>query len=293
MKLICLFFVFPTLAFSQATIKGLIVNKRTGDKIPYATVGLAIENIGTNALEDGSFELILSTPKPNDTLLFSSAGFETFKLLIINEHLSNIRIELSPIEINLPEVVIKNKQATQSVTLNDFTNCGNHFAGSNGFQTQLGQHFRTSEVNSMLTEIKICRLAGVFNPEKTIFRIRIYDMDTSTMAPSIDLCKEIIETKTSSRLVRINLSKYKIYIPCKDFFVAIEWLKISINEHKSVIKQSGLEKAYTGYRPSIGWTDNYNACMEAWSLDNRGNWKPMSESFNKKTSVAIAATVEY
>ena len=62
---------------------------------------------------------------------------------------------------------------------------------------------------------------SVFDPEKTIFRIRIYDMDTITKAPSSDLCDEVIEVKTRSKFINLNLEKYKINIHNKDFFVAV------------------------------------------------------------------------
>ena len=46
------------------------------------------------------------------------------------------------------------------------------------------------------------------------------------------------------------------------------------------------------YRPSIGWTDNLNPKMEAWSLDYNNVWRPMWK-MNNKTSISIAAKVKY
>jgi hypothetical protein len=251
------------------------------------------ENIGTNANEDGDFSLISKTNRANDTLIISCVGFVTQKIPVDGNNKADLVIELTEQETILNEIVVKNKITWTTVTLNEFSKCGNNFLTSNGFQTQLAQHFQVEEENSLLTDIKICRMSiGLLDPEKTIFRIRIYDIDTLTKSPSIDLCDQIIEVKTRSKIINLNLEKYKIHIPTKDFFVAIEWLKIPFNESKSKMKVNGKELENITYRPSIGWTDNVNEKMEAWMLDYKNVWRPLFK-MNNKTSVSISATVKY
>ena len=132
----------------------------------------------------------------------------------------------------------------------------------------------------------------VLHPEKTKFRIRIYDIDSVTMGPTHDLCDSII-VKTGSKFITVNLEKYKIRIPQKDFSVAIEWLKIPHNESKHKIKHADGKVTETiTYRPSIGWTDNQHSTMEAWMLDYKGTWRPMFNMHNK-TGVSISAKVKY
>ena len=251
------------------------------------------ENIGTNANEDGKFTLRSQGIKENDTLIISCVGYSTRKLPIDKVNRIGLVIELTEQVTILNEVVVKNKTSWTTETLNDFSKCGNSFITSSGYQTQLAQHFEVKKDNSILTEIKICRFAiGLILPEQTIFRIRIYDIDTITKSPSTDLCDQIIEVKTRSKVININLEKYKIRIPSKDFFVAVEWLKIPYNESKSKMKSNGKEVEHISYRPSIGWTDNKNSKMEAWMLDYKNVWRPMFK-MNNKTSVSISATVKY
>ena len=133
---------------------------------------------------------------------------------------------------------------------------------------------------------------SVIDPDKTIFRIRIYDIDTLTKAPSTDLCDQIIEIKTKGKFINLNVEKYKIFIPNKDFFVAIEWLKIPYNENKRKTKVNGKEVEYITYSPSIGLTENISENMEAWMLDYNNIWRSMFP-MNKKTSVSISAKVKY
>ncbi|PJE46209.1 MAG: hypothetical protein CUR34_09475 [Sediminibacterium sp.] len=103
------------------------------------------------------------------------------------------------------------------------------------------------------------------------------------------LIGQIIEVKTRSKKVIVNLEKYKIRIPKKDFFVAVEWLKIPYNESKSTIKINRKETEHITYRPSIGWTENPNLQMEAWMLDYKNNWRRIFKS-TLRTSVSISET---
>lgn len=292
MKLSLLLIICPVFLFGQQAITGRVISAQTKTAISFATVGLIKKNIGTTANEEGFFSLAF-TSNQVDTLIFSCVGYETLKLPINFNQYQNLTIELSEKISVLAEVIVSNKARSTTVTLNDFSNCGNNFVGSSGYQTQIAQHFQVQAENALLSQIKICRMSISFlSTEKTIFRIRIYDMDTLTKVPSKDLCNEIIEVKTKNETVHLNLEKYKIYIPKKDFFVAVEWLKIPYNESRSKVKVNGKLEEHVSYRPSIGWTDHVNAKMEAWMLDYRNIWQPMFKMKNK-TSISIAATVKY
>ena len=293
MKLFISLLISPVFCFGQISITGKVINKQTKESIAFATVGLVKENIGTNALEDGSFQLNSIKPIINDTLIISCLGFVTVKLPVANLRKGKSIFELPEQQTILDAVTVKSRTSWTSETLNDFSNCGNHFISSGGYQTQLAQHLQALEYNSILSEVKICRMSSfLIGPEKTIFRIRIYDIDTLTKSPASDLCDQIIEVKTRSKTVIVNLEKYKIRIPNKDFFVAVEWLKIPYNESKSTIKINGKETEHITYRPSIGWTDNPNPAMEAWMLDYKNIWRRMFKS-TIRTSVSISATVKY
>lgn len=293
MRLLIIFIFSPHYFFGQVFFEGKVINAKSKDIIPFATIGLMKENIGTNAIEDGSFSLLSKPSKANDTLIISCVGFVTQKLPVSGNSITNLIIELTEQVTVLNEVVVLNKTTWTTITLNDFSKCGNNFLTTNGYQTQLAQHFKVDDFNSLLTDIKICtKSMGILDPEKTIFRIRIYDIDTVTKSPSSDLCDQIIEVKNKSKFINLNVEKYKILIPNKDFFVAIEWLKIPYNEKKRKIKINGNEEEYITYGPSIGWTDNFNEKMDAWMLDYNNIWRPMFK-MNTKTSVSISATVKY
>lgn len=293
MKQVIFWLLFPFYTISQITYSGKVINRKTKEAIPFATVGLIKENTGTTSNEDVSFSLQSKNTKTNDTLLISCVGYATLQMPVSTQQPANISIELTEQATLLKEVVVTSKRQRQTTTLNDFSKCGSYFVGSNGYQTQLAQHFEVPVENSLLSAIKICRMGfGLLDPEKTIFRIRIYDIDSATKGPAVDLCNQVIEVKTRSRVVNLDLEKYNIRVPHKDFFVAIEWLKIPYNEIRTKANLNGVETEFVSYRPSIGWTDDANPTMQAWMLNYRNKWQLMTTR-NNKTSVSIAATVKY
>ncbi len=277
------FLIFPYSIFGQTTYSGIIVSKKSKEKIPYASVGLIKENIGTNADENGLFTLTSSTSKEHDSLIVSCVGYET--RIVEAKGQSNFVIELEEKPMILKEVIVITKQSWSYKILNKLNGLGDACQTTSGSQLQIAKHFFVDVDEAILKEVNICKSNNFFIPNKAIFRLRIYDMDSITKGPLNDLCNQVIEVRTKSRIVNIDLEKYQIHIPKRDFFIAIEWLKIKENE-------SGTKDHQT-YNPCVGITFNkdksYNT--EVWSLMNykKNFWMKM---MNLK-DVAISATVKY
>ncbi|MCB9249711.1 MAG: carboxypeptidase-like regulatory domain-containing protein [Ignavibacteriales bacterium] len=106
MKLfLILFFTFTSFLFAQKTnLTGKIYNLQTRRPIPFVNVGIQGTYFGTSSNEYGNFKLVLSNGSYN--LIVSCVGFEStiIKVSIPNEN--EISINLKPIPIELPEVVI-------------------------------------------------------------------------------------------------------------------------------------------------------------------------------------------
>lgn len=284
---ILLLLLFPLITHSQIIYKGNIVNKITKEKIPFATVGLTKENIGTNADENGKFSLT-SKKYVTDSLVISCVGYETSKFSVDNLP-SNLQFEISERQIELRTIIVKNNFKS-SYTLNDYSNCGFNSYTSSGSVTQIAQHLQSPIANSLLSEINICKEA-----DNSLFRIRVYDMDPISGKPSFDLADTIIEVKSGKRHVKINLEKYNIVIPEKDFFVGIEWLYIPFNENNVKGKKDGQKINYSRYNPFIFFRnrgcnkDNLEKSLEAWQLDFRRKWIRMYQDW----VFLISATVKY
>ena len=293
-SLIVFLLLIPLFTKSQLTYHGVILNNTSKQIIPFASIGLIKENKGINADEHGKFELVSFNPQKADTLIVSCIGFQTLKIpvdIFLNQ---NLPIELTPFERILKEVVVTNKKYLQEATLNPFSNCGTHFFTTSGYMLQIAQHLTAPVSNAQLKEIKICRFSiPIIATSKAIFRIRLYDLDTLTNAPGNNLTEEIIEVKTKSKFIQLNLTSYNIIIPTKHFFVAIEWLKIPYNEEKVKTKMpNGKIVESITYHPDIGYTNTPSSPKDIWMLDYKNKWRGVG-IFNSTNNLSISATVTY
>ena len=170
---VLLLLLLPTMSTAQNIFAGKIVNKKNGSIVPFATVALLKENIGTNANDRGEFNLE-SFKNYTDTISISCVGFQTSKVALSNIPLDN-RFELEAISLTLQSVIIGRSFSKTSNVLNEFSNCGNSSFTTSGFVTQMAQHFYNPYSSSILSEINICKTG-----DNAKFRIRVYNIDSIT-----------------------------------------------------------------------------------------------------------------
>lgn len=279
----------PLTVAAQTTYRGTVRDKRTQEAIAFASVGLVLENTGTNADAQGAFTLASDRALPADTLVVSCVGFRTLKLPVSGRLNQPMALELEEQPVRLPEVMVRSR--TTQLVLDDFSNCGHSYTPSSGFAVQLAQRFYAPAQNAVLTKIKICRNSnGPVDPQKTVYRLRIYGMDPVTGAPAGDLCGAVVEVRSSSRVDEVDVAPYGIVLPGKDFFIAVEWLKLPVNEKKGTVTVGGKKVKTLSYKPAIAWSGRPAAAGELWALSYREVWQPTRLGHRK---LAIAATVQY
>jgi CarboxypepD_reg-like domain len=105
-----LLFLYTIVSHTQiTTLQGKIVDETTQKGIPYANIGIPKYSIGTTSNELGDFIIKIASEHTQDTLVFSSIGYTSFKTTVsqmMNVE-SNKKITLKPNDIKLKEVVIK------------------------------------------------------------------------------------------------------------------------------------------------------------------------------------------
>lgn len=89
--------------FSQTTVSGKVIEKGSGEALPFATVVIKGTSDGVVANVDGFFSLV-NINTDGLVLTVSYVGFHTLDIAI--EETSNLRIELEPIDNELDEVVV-------------------------------------------------------------------------------------------------------------------------------------------------------------------------------------------
>jgi len=90
---------FP--AVCQVRVRGQVVSGRTGEAIPFASVGVQNTSLGTVADSSGQFSLLIGNP--SQTLIVQSMGYAT-RLVSVNQ---SARIELNDSHLQLNEVRIR------------------------------------------------------------------------------------------------------------------------------------------------------------------------------------------
>ncbi len=160
-------------AESLTTIKGHIIDSRTGEHLPYVTVGIKNSNVGTASDETGHF--LLPSMKPgNYTIILHSVGYNPFEETITVDSGSDREFNflLQPSDLKLNEVVvtanrneIKKKEASVIVGIIDqkifeVTNSPNLAQGLN-FQS--GLRVENNCQNCGFQQVRINGLEGPYS----------------------------------------------------------------------------------------------------------------------------------
>ncbi len=112
MRLIC----FPIIVLSQVTkIMGTITDARSKEPLPFVNIIIKGTTVGT--LTDFAGKYAIDTKVTGDSIRVSMMGYESTTKKIIKYQFQTIDFELSPINLDLPEVVIKYKGNPAEVIL--------------------------------------------------------------------------------------------------------------------------------------------------------------------------------
>ncbi|TCD01173.1 hypothetical protein [Pedobacter psychroterrae] len=286
-----------------------IADRTTKLAIPSVTVAIARAKLAITTEKDGLITIPGDLKRMRDTVIFAVQTYQTVKYAL--QDLSGVdTIFLNKIDA---EPLIGVTDARTELVLNDYDRkeialyAGRQTETSRFECLQLAQQFEVSRAGMLLKQVVIGRLAFVLDYfdtiqrdlvgiEETTFRIRIYDVDSLTGRPGKDLCNKIIEVRDKdNRQFTVNLSPYKIAIPNKTFFVAIEWMRDFRNMGYDMVYDEKIKKEVQifSYRPAIGISPLISSELHIWGLDFKGNWKPYTYFSPDYTDLAIKATVAY
>ena len=105
-------------AHSQViTFQGIVIDSTTQKGIPYVNIGFPTHSIGTSSNELGEFVIKIPSEKRLDTLVFSSIGFNTLKV-VPKEFIKGDKLKtvvLKPNDIKLDELVVKSLDAKKLI----------------------------------------------------------------------------------------------------------------------------------------------------------------------------------
>lgn len=237
-----LFLLMGFFGFSQT--KGIVKDSVTGQPIPYVSIWVENETIGTTAEENGEF--IINTSDKNKNLVFSVLGYER-KVCKVSEAQS---VSLLPSAYELVEVMIFNKKERKQIEIGK-TKSVIQEAFDNGprmdakFFPYHPDYKRTKWIKkvTILTDSKV---------EDATIKLHLYEVDANGFPGKELLSKDFIVTLQKGIFKhKIDVSEFNLTFPKNGLFVAFEKLIIEKNKLEKTIKDynSNTMKKQITYSP--------------------------------------------
>jgi CarboxypepD_reg-like domain len=278
------FFSINLLSQSTKDLKGKIIDSKTKEAIPYASVGLIGANEGISSDEKGAFSF--TNVHVKDTLIVSCVGYINVKIAV-----SDFKsvVELTPIIIELKTLTI-NPKKSKTIDINGFgkKNMG-YDIGNNVIKLmQIAQFIENPDGKTWyLKEIKIGRRKKTYlgKNQKTQFKVRFYGVDSIGKPNSKDIFESLIVKNEADRVIKINIENKKLVLPRNGLFIAIEWIKIPENyideTYRTSVIRNGVDvgkETHTDrfYTPMISARKPYEKekNCRVYELDYKGIWMP-------------------
>ena len=219
-------------AQQEITISGSVIEAVSSTPVPYASIGLLNNMLGTVSGNNGIFRLTVDAIKfANDTLRVSSIGYYAkciaFKDILKEKNKGNLQIQLERKVSNLREVIVApytktkeiGKKKTGGVIQITFNPLKNDI--QNNLGSEIGMVFSNKRF-SKINDFNFYISANDFDHLK--FRINIYTIHNGL--PDSNICDrniiaEINDKKTGWN--KIDLSSYNITVQ-SDFIISLEWI---------------------------------------------------------------------
>lgn len=221
LNIILAFFLIINHSFGQVKCSAKLIDKDSKTAIAYVNIGILNTTLGTVSNEEGQFEL--NAPSKNDSLMFSSIGYENL-ILSIDKILQKDSIFLQPIAYEFEQVELTSFNFDKEVILGERNENGR--GKSVGFgNAQLG-----TELGALIKiekETLIKSVHFVLNHAKgdsLLLRINIYDYKDKKIGEKVVKRNIIIKDKQRKGTYSIDLSAYEIILK-NDVLLSVEWLR--------------------------------------------------------------------
>ena len=218
----------PALGWAQENrITGRVVDAKTKDPVPFASIGLREEGTGALTNEYGYFQLAGLEKTNQDSLIVMTLGYDHSAILIKRGSTEDLIIELKKRVILLDEAIVRSNGTKIKVT--DMGSKSNT-PGEGMIQGLPGSQYAFFVKNDKQKKLGNVRTVSFYIGENGFprepFRVRIYKADGNYNAPNTDLLTEnvVVSASRGGEWYTIDLSSYNIAAPEEGFFVAMEWI---------------------------------------------------------------------
>ncbi|OWP62810.1 hypothetical protein CDA63_12210 [Hymenobacter amundsenii] len=277
LTLLCLLLALPLLSVAQdAKITGRIVDEKTKEPIPFASIGLKEEQTGALTNEYGFFQMAMPQKNPQDSLMVVALGYKRKSVLVK----PGIKVQDMIVEVTKLAVELKNVQVTSSAKIKNL-DLGSRSStpGEGMIQGMPGSQYAFFVKNEKAKTLGNVRTVSFYIGENGFprepFRVRLYKADGNYNSPNTDLLTEniVVSAPKGGEWYTIDLTEYNIEAPKEGFFVAMEWIVsgdnfYSVNFMDNYTPYGQILKPTFEYKEALTW--NYTM-GRGWSLITLAN----------------------
>ncbi len=206
-------------------ITGHVVDAKTKEPVPFASIGLKADGTGALTNEFGLFQLPGFEKGTTDSLMVMTLGYIPTAVFIKKGSSENLTIELKKRVIELKEVVVKGGKVKN---LELGTRADRPDEGM--IQGQAGSQYAFFVKNDKQKKLGNVRSVSFYIGENGFprepFRVRLYKADGNYNAPNTDLLTEnvVVSAPAGGQWYTVDLTPYNVAAPEEGFFVAMEWI---------------------------------------------------------------------
>ncbi|MDF7814569.1 carboxypeptidase-like regulatory domain-containing protein [Hymenobacter sp. YC55] len=220
--------LLPALGMAQENrLSGRIVDQKTKEPIPFASIGLKEEQTGALTNEYGFFQMAMPEKNAQDSLIVLALGYKRVAVLVKrgNANLADLIIEVPKRVIELANVTVKGGKVKD-------LSLGSKAAapGEGMIQGMPGSQYAFFVKNDKNKKLGNVRSVSFYIGENGFprepFRVRLYKADGNYNSPNTDILTEnvVVSAPKGGDWYTIDLTPYNIEAPTEGFFVAMEWI---------------------------------------------------------------------
>ncbi|SNR77309.1 carboxypeptidase-like regulatory domain-containing protein [Hymenobacter mucosus] len=218
----------PALVFAQENkISGRIVDEKTKEPIPFASVGLREEMTGALTNEYGFFQMPMPEKNPQDSLIINALGYFRKAVLIK----PGIKVQDMIIEVPKRAIALKEVTVTSSAKIKNLDlGSKSSTPGEGMIQGMPGSQYAFFVKNDKGKKLGNVRSVSFYIGENGFprepFRVRLYKADGNYNSPNSDLLTDniVVSAPKGGEWYTVDLTSYNITAPDEGFFVAMEWI---------------------------------------------------------------------
>jgi hypothetical protein len=251
----CLALVFLSIPFfAQQKISGYVKDERTGQPIPFPSIGIAGTQRGTIGDQNGFFELEVNPGK--DTLWVSVIGYKHSSVAAASLK-GRGTIYLNPETYTLQEITVKASETKYQYlgTVKYSQKICTAFVGEN--DNWRGEQAAILAINKEKKEVYF-ESFGFFivkneYTDSLQFRLMLYEVDSAGYPGATFLKKPVLfKTNAKKGEVRIDLTPYNLTWN-RDFFISLECLEEKMEASKFCFAGSIKVPSYVKTGPFVKW----------------------------------------